>query len=114
MTTALQNYRGQVSFNPNDCRVSTDSDGRIVVRLGVRRRDEIVMRTVVRLGTASLSEITNAINARRALPYSCTDIQTSLRRLARPEYVILEGHSYSPCKRATELLKKAQQEVLTV
>ena len=114
MTTALQNYRGQVSFNPNDCRVSTNSDGRIVVRLGVRRRDELVMRTIVRLGSASLAEITNTINARRALPYSTGDIQTSLRRLSVPGYVILEGRSYSPCKRAVELLKKAQQEVITI
>ena len=112
--TMLQNYRGRVSFNPNDCHMSTDSDGRIVVRLGVRRRDEIVMRAVVRLGSATLAELTNAINSRRSLPYSKSDISTSLQRLARPGYVILDGRLYSPCKRAVELLKKAQQKVFIV
>lgn len=99
------------TFNTVDTSVTT-TDGRIEIALGVRKRCELVLASVLRLtkdGTGvTVARVLKDLHARKYTSYTSSDISTAMRRLTQGLAVEKVSHgTFAPTDKAKQVWKLA-------
>ena len=89
------------AFNSHDSRVSLDKDGRFLFVSGLKRRCELVLNALARLGEMRLGEITSYLRYRFNLSYSARDIKYALEKLCKAKLIIMHGKTRGATYRIT-------------
>lgn len=100
------------TFNTVDTSVAENIHGRIEISLGVRKRCELVLASVLRLtkdgNGVSVSRVLKDLHARKYTSYTSSDISTAMRRLVQGEAVEKVSHgAFAPTDKAKQVWKLA-------
>ena len=112
MNKPAVSFAARTSFNSEDTTAVT-RDGRIEVSLGVRKRCELVLSSVLRLtkdsdvGT-SVAAVLRDLHSRKYDSYTSRDIKTAMLRLMQGEAVekVMRG-KWAPTENAKKVWKAA-------
>jgi hypothetical protein len=85
------NFRNQISFNAHDARQIDSDTGRVAVSLGLKRRCELVLNTLLRLGRGNSTDVTTHLKSRFSDSYSQTDVITAITKLRSGGLVFRRG-----------------------
>jgi hypothetical protein len=85
------NFRNQTSFNAHDSRQVVSETGRVAVALGVKRRCELVLNTLIRLWGGNSVDVTTHLKSRFNDSYSQGDVKTAIDKLRSGGLVFRRG-----------------------
>lgn len=100
-------FRSKTTFNAHDSRSSHQDGGRHQIDNGVKRRCELVLFALLRIGDAGLDELTTHLQGRFSDSYSKGDVSTALQKLAKVGLITMLGKKRGAFYRPTrEVLDK--------
>lgn len=84
-------FRRETTYNSHDSRQIASDSGRVTIANGVKHRCELVLNSLLRLGSGNTTDVLTHLQARFNDSYSRTDVSTAVEKLRSGGVIFRRG-----------------------
>jgi len=106
------NFKKTTSYNTKDTVLADSGNGRITIQHGVKRRCELILRSLGKIGSSTPTELKEHMQSRYSESYSVTDISYVLKRLVTNNVVSNKDGHYKLTPKSLDKWSKIPKEFI--